>query len=280
MSRTRLTILGAGTAAVLVLAGCVPSLPSFLSLKSAPAPAHEAPHWSYDGAEGPPHWAELSPDYALCSSGREQSPVNIVGSRLLPAEWLMPLQLQLNPTKLQLVHNGHTIQVNYEKGSRFVFEKTGYELKQFHFHAPSEHQVRGAGADMEMHLVFSNPARQLAVIGVLMVAGAENPLLAKFWHALPDKEGVVNREITINVAEALPAVRDYYHYDGSLTTPPCTEGVKWVVLKQPVSVSVDQINRFKALFPNSARPVQPLHERFVKETVSKPGQPAPAPSRH
>jgi carbonic anhydrase len=246
------------------ISGCAPSLP-FAGAKVEEGP--HTPHWSYAGSEGPEHWGELAPDFDLCSTGKQQSPIDVPRSKLLPADWLLPLQVSFKASKVQMVNNGHTIQVNYEAGSSLNFEKTTYQLKQFHFHSPSEHKVNGVGADMETHLVFSDSLKHLAVIGIMMNAGQENPFFAKFWHALPDKEGAVNREITVNVGDLLPADRDYYTYDGSLTTPPCSEGVTWILLKTRVDASADQINRFRAIFGGgtTARPVQPINDRLVKD---------------
>lgn len=253
-----------GLIALAALTGCLPWA------QATPEASHAA-HWAYTGSDGPSHWGELSPDYNLCNTGKDQSPVDLQPVRLMKADWLLPLQVSLKPTKLAIVNNGHTIQVNYDKGSKFSFDRTEYELKQFHFHAPSEHTFDGVAADMETHLVFSTPGKRLAVIGILMVVGAENPFFAKFWDSLPAKENeAITRELDLNVGDLLPTNRDYFHYDGSLTTPPCSEGVKWIVLRQSVTISASQVNRFKAIFPVTSRPTQPLGERIVKESVLPP----------
>ena len=273
--------LAGGLAAAVVLAGCAPGLPFG---NKAPVEAHHAPHWTYEGEDGPQHWGELGPDYDLCSAGKQQSPIDISPSRLLKADWLLPLEVRINPTKLNVVNNGHTIQVNYDKGSSFIFEKQGYTLKQFHFHSPSEHKIGGVAFDMETHLVWSTPDSKLAVIGFMITASQENPFFAKFFHALPDKANTtVTRELNINVKEVLPETRDYFHYDGSLTTPPCAEGVKWIVLKTPVQASRDQISRFRAVVGdhNTNRPVQQVNERLVKEAEpSTEAAQAPAAGGH
>ena len=266
----------AAVAGLALLAGCAPALP--FGGAGPQVAAETTPHWSYSGSNGPEHWSELEPDFDLCHTGKQQSPIDITRSKLLKADWLLPLQVKLNPTKANIVNNGHTIQVNYDPGSLLDFEKTTYQLRQFHFHSPSEHKVSGVGAEMEMHLVFSDTQKHLAVIGVLIDQGAENPLFAKFWHALPDKEGAVTREITLNASDGLPVDRDYFTYDGSLTTPPCTEGVTWIVLKQHATASADQIARFRALFSEpTARPLQAINDRLVKDEAQNSGTPGSTP---
>jgi carbonic anhydrase len=236
------------------------------------AAARPATRWSYTGAEGPAHWAELAPQFDLCGSGTRQSPIDVSRGQLLVADWLQPLQLKLNPSKLQLANDGHTIQVNYQRGSTLTFDKTTYELRQLQFHTPSEHTIDGVGADMEVQLVFADATNHLAVMAVLVSAGAENPFLATFWHALPEHEGQVSREIMVNAADALPANRDYLTYEGSLTTPPCTEGVTWILLKQRIEASPEQVSRFRSLFDGpAARPVQQNAERLIKDETAAPG---------
>jgi carbonic anhydrase len=283
--RRRATDLPAQFAALAALAtvvACAPGMP-FGGAK-APEAEPAGPQWTYDGASGPSHWAELQSDFALCSNGKEQSPIDIVRPKLLAADWLLPLQIKFNPSKVQMVNDGRTVQVNYERGSTLFFDKTTYGLRRFNFHSPSEHKINGVGADMEMDLVLADAANHPAMMAVLINTGAENPFFAKFWHALPEKQGQVNREITVNVADALPSNRDYYNYDGSLTAPPCTEGVSWVVLKQRIEASADQINRYRALFAGpTARPVQSLNDRLIKdesEPVGLPGSAATAPAAH
>lgn len=256
------TVLALWTMAVLALSGCLPWA------SGAPAAdAHALPHWTYEGVDGPDHWGELHHDFLLCGKGYQQTPIDIAPRKVMKADWLLPLQLKFAPTKLDMVNNGHTIQVNYDRGSTFVFEKTTYELKQFHFHAPSEHKIAGEAAAMELHLVWSTPSGRLAVIGILLKEGTENPFLAKFWPVMPEKPGNVKRELDLNVQDALPADRGYYNYDGSLTTPPCAEGVTWIVMKQPAQVSQAQVSRFVGITGHNARPIQPINERIIKETL-------------
>jgi carbonic anhydrase len=241
------------------------------------APPHPA-HWEYEGALGPTHWGEEDTTAAACQLGEEQSPIDIHPSRLLQFDWLAPIQLRYKPDKdVDLVNNGHTFQVNYDQGSRMTFLGKEYELVQFHFHTPSEHTINGRPAEMELHLVHATPDvfKRLAVIGIMIAEGAENPTLAKFWGQIPDKEGPpVKTKIEVNAADLLPRNTRYWNYDGSLTTPPCSQGVNWILLKDSVTASRAQIEKFRGLFHTNARPVQPIKERFIREEL-----PPAAPAR-
>lgn len=241
---------------------------------AAPAVAEHHAQWSYEGAHGPAHWGEVDPHARVCQTGTEQSPIDIRSSRLLRIPWLDPLQIGYKPSKARLVNNGHTYQINYEPGSMMTFNGQKYELVQFQFHTPSEHWVDGRQAAMEMQIVHVTPDvnRSLAIVGVFFVEGPENPFLSKFWHQMPDKPGPeIASEIVINAADVLPRNLRYYQYDGSLTTPPCTEGVKWILLKQPVTASRAQIEKFSQTFGMNARPPQPVNDRWIKEELP-PGE--------
>ncbi len=232
-------------------------------------PAH--PSFAYEGEKGPEHWGELSPLTDVCGRGNLQSPVDITPRKLNQVDWLEPLKVEYKPTPARLLNTGYTFQLNYDPGSKLTFNGNEYEVVQFHFHTPSEHLVNGRAADMELHIVHARKGAPdfLAVLGVLINAGAENPLLAKFWQAMPQKETPKETKAggSVNVADTLPANRDYWHYTGSLTTPPCTERVNWLLLKQPVQASRDQISQFMQVFGKNARPVQPLGDRFVMEKL-------------
>jgi carbonic anhydrase len=227
------------------------------------AQEHAGPHWTYTGAEGPDHWAGLEQDFAACGTGRHQSPIDI---RAPKAADLPPLQFAYSPTPLQIINNGHTIQVNYAPGSSITVNGTRYELKQFHFHHPSEEKINGKGSAMVAHLVHAAADGRVAVVAVLLDAGsAANPLLANVWQHLPAKEGPEQKhnDVQVNVTGLLPADRGYYTFPGSLTTPPCTENVTWFVLKTPEAISQGQADAFGKIFPNNARPTQPLNDREV-----------------
>ncbi len=217
--------------------------------------------WGYKGANGPNNWGRLSEAYLDCSKGKNQSPINI--------NWAVKLDLDqvefhYNPTSVFLINNGHTIQLNHSSGSYIVIAGSRFDLLQLHFHARSEHQVNGRHYPMEMHLVHQDRDKRLAVIAVFFRSGRQHKSLQKLWKKLPRKKGAsVSGNAVINVTTLLPNKRSYYHYMGSLTTPPCHEGVRWLVLKNPVQVSKRQLNTFKKLFSANNRPVMPLNGRNI-----------------
>jgi carbonic anhydrase len=222
------------------------------------------PHWSYQGEEGPEHWSELGEDYRMCAEGRNQSPINLVSD--LRAD-LPILEFEYYSTPLREINNGHTIQQNVEPGSFFRIPDRGieYELKQFHFHSPSEHSVNGFHYAMEMHFVHANKEGDLAVVAVMIKEGQEHPVLKKLWSFMPENAGDTSEQpIGIEETNLLPPTHDYYAYGGSLTTPPCSEGVKWIVLKTPIEASADQIETFKKrVGPTTNRPIQPTNARYI-----------------
>ncbi len=232
-----------------------------LAAEHAPA-AGAAAHWSYEGATGPNAWSELDTANAVCKQGGAQSPIDLDDAIRVPA--LPGLQLNYGQTKVKVVNNGHTFQVNCDKGSSLTLNGKKFDLLQFHFHTPSEHTVEGRSYPLELHLVHQASDKNLAVIGVLLAEGAPNMLLTKFWERFPKSQGEAETGVTIAIQDLLPRnVDDYFTYSGSLTTPPCTESVRWVVLKRPVEVSKAQVAAFRAVFPNNARPTQPLGARLV-----------------
>ncbi|MBV8171772.1 MAG: carbonic anhydrase family protein [Candidatus Eremiobacteraeota bacterium] len=219
-------------------------------------------HWGYSGDAGPDHWGQLESDYATCASGTQQSPVNIVGA--VPTS-IGELEIDYRVTELKILNNGHTVQVNYDTGSTLAVRGSAYQVQQFHFHTPSEHTVDGKHSAMELHIVHQDTGNNYAVLGVLMDEGAENKALRPVWSAMPFKETgekTING-VWVNIADALPAARGYYEYEGSLTTPPCSQSVRWMVLTAPITVSTQQIATFKRAFPMNARPVQPLNSRTI-----------------
>ena len=228
------------------------------------AQAAGAAQWEYSGERGPAHWGQLRRDYATCDLGRRQSPVNIVA----PQKQKLPeIQFQYRTAPLRIVNDARTAQVRMANGSRIVLGRDSYALQQFHFHVPGGDKVQGQEYDMAAHCVHKSAGR-LVVVVVLFRKGAENAALAQLWSKIPrrtDGERLFP-EVTIDATQLLPAARGYYAYDGSLTAPPCTEGVSWIVLKQPLELSTDQLARFSKTFPNNTRPVQPLNGRVVKES--------------
>ncbi len=232
------------------------------SMMSSAASEHGGAHWGYSDDTGPAHWGDMKPEFATCKSGKQQSPINI--SKAHSAD-LPGITFSYQATPLEVVNNGHTIQVNYAPGSSITVNGKQYELLQFHFHSPSEHEINGKPADMVAHLVHKAADGQLGVIGVLMKKGASNPLIEKIWKHMPKHEGEHSKAaIKINVADLLPEGKAYYHYSGSLTTPPCSEGVNWMVLENTVEVSAAQVSAFTTIFHKSTRPVQPLNGRTVE----------------
>jgi carbonic anhydrase len=218
--------------------------------------------WGYVGANGPETWGELSSTYSACRVGTEQSPIDLQGaiSADLPA-----IEVHYEPVPLNIFNNGHTIQVNVAPGNYLRFAEQEFELLQFHFHHPSEHTLAGQPFPMEMHLVHQNARRELAVLGVFLKEGTENPELRLIWDAMPRQktEPETIAGVTIDVAKLLPGDRTLFEYFGSLTTPPCSETVTWMVFQEPVEVSPSQVTLFKNIFPLNARPVQPLSRRFL-----------------
>jgi len=230
----------------------------------APVGAESGPHWSYTGKTGPTHWGALEHEYDNCGLGKTQSPIDIRDAAAKKAE-LPAIEFAYQATPLKIIDNGHTVQVNYAPGSFITVGGKQYELVQFHFHKPSEEKLNGKSYAMVAHLVHKDEDGKLAVVAVLLATGSKNPFIKTLWDNLPkDKkaEHAVDA-VSINVADLLPKDRAYYTFTGSLTTPPCSEGVTWFVLKHSASISADEVARFGKLYPMNARPVQPLNGREV-----------------
>jgi carbonic anhydrase len=238
--------------------------------------AQEDVHWSYEGDTGPEHWGSLSPDFATCAKGVEQSPVDIPATAPLnPAD----LTFSYQPSAVTIFNNGHTIQVNYDPGSSLSLNGVKYDLVQFHFHTASEHAIGGQHEPMEIHFVHRNAQGGLAVVGVLLKSGGENATYAPIFQNLPPQasQPASVAGATVDANQLLPVQRTYWRYNGSLTTPPCTEGVKWLVMNTPVEVSDAQIAAFTSIFKNDERPVQLLNARtfLVPTTLPQTGDTAP-----
>lgn len=225
--------------------------------------------WSYEGADGPEHWAGLDPEYAACN-GKEQSPIDIQGARKadLPA---LRFEYHSGPLKY-LINNGYTIRVNYHdapgSGNFLAVDGKRYQLTQFHFHRPSEEYIHGKPYDMVAHFMHQASDGTVAGVAVLLQAGAANVTVARIWTHMPKEKSKEEQipGVSIDPAGLLPRDLAYYRYTGSITAPPCTEGVTWFVLKTPVEVSVKQITAFAALYPHDVRPIQPLNGRPVQES--------------
>jgi carbonic anhydrase len=246
--------------------------------RAAQAPAHSAhtPHWSYEGAEDPSHWASLSPEFALCGSGRQQSPIDFVTEKTTPSpagaagiEAVRLDKAEARTGPVDVVNNGHTIQVDAVGFDVLVIGSDRYVLQQFHFHTPSEHTVDGRSYPLEVHFVHKTARGKLAVIGMLFEEGAENAALTPYWSRMPRSAGppVDLGKSDVDVRKVLPAHLGVFRYTGSLTTPPCTEGVSWLVLKEHATASPAQIEAFRALMRHDNRPIKPLNGRAVYDDV-------------
>jgi carbonic anhydrase len=247
----------------------------FLCLAATPVGASDPVHWGYDGDVGPEYWGVLSPEFAACAEGREQSPVDIPATAPVnPPQ----LRFDYQPSALNIVNNGHSIQVNYEPGSTLEAGGVVYELVQFHLHGLSEHTLNGAYTDMELHLVHKDADGRIAVVAVMIEGGAHNPAYQSVLANMPVEEGdpLTVPDTTADASQVLPAEQSYYRYNGSLTTPPCTEGVAWFVLATPVELSTAQIAAFRGLYDHNYRPVQPLYERTFLLAASLPPSTLPS----
>ena len=240
----------------------------FCSSNLAHADSHVQKHeyhvasWGYDGEAGPSKWGEIDAEYQTCSEGKNQSPIDIAAT--VEAD-LGAIRLHYKDVPLKLINNGHTVQANYSDGSYISIDGVIFHLLQFHFHSPSEHHFSGATYAMEVHFVHKDDNGNLAVVAVMLNEGRVNPFIDILWDNLPtvmNKEDVVTN-VTINGTHLWPENKEYYRYNGSLTTPPCSEGVRWMVMKTPVEISKGQVKRFLSLIDKNARPTQTVNARVV-----------------
>ncbi|CAG9183773.1 Carbonic anhydrase [Cupriavidus laharis] len=232
-------------------------------LFTAFANASEPPHWTYQGKTGTSHWAGLEADYAVCGTGQRQSPINIE-TRKVTGTTAQPIGVSYAPARAEVINNGHTVQVEPANGGTLTIDGVEYKLAQFHFHTPSEERIDGKSYPLVAHLVHKSAEGKLAVIAVLFRTGKSNAALRPVFASLPARAGDKHAMGgTINVGDLLPGSRDNYTFIGSLTTPPCSEDVRWVVMKTPVSVSSAQLAAFRKLYRMNARPVQAVNGREV-----------------
>jgi len=223
-----------------------------------------APHWGYGEAA---KWGDLSAEFKECKLGKEQSPIDIATKATEKAK-LAAIGFNYKAGAGEVVNNGHTIQVNLADAGSAKFAAGDYQLLQFHFHTPSEEKVDGKNFPMVAHLVHKSAAGGLGVVGIMFKEGKENAALKSVFEAMPVKEGGMSAlKGKLDPVDLLPADKGYYAFKGSLTTPPCSEGVAWHVLKQPVELSKAQIEAFRKLYKMNARPVQPLNGRKVQEST-------------
>ena len=230
--------------------------------------------WGYSAPNGPAQWGNL-PGYSLCSTGADQSPIAIESGEVagirnaFPDQSLQLLAPQWMDSQVEIVNNGHTIQMNYSAGSQIEFDAKDYELKQFHFHSPSEHLLNERQYPLEVHFVHRTASGDILVVGVFFQEGQANPQLSKLWKNAPViPETTVQTAEVLNALDLLPVSKEYFTYTGSLTTPPCSEGVRWIVMKEPMEASIDQLQFLQRTlgFTNN-RPAQPLDGRLISIAV-------------
>lgn len=249
--------------ALITLCAAPASTASKPPLQSTPAsPSGAAAHveWGYAGATGPEHWAELSKSYSICNNGNQESPVDLSGA--IEAD-LGTIAFDWKPLPLRGTNNGHTVQFDAAPGSSIAIGGRRYALSQFHIHHPSEHLLAGRRFPLELHFVHTLPDGGIGVVGVFVAQGMANPVLQAVLDTVPSAPGETRNGGTIDPGRLLPGARGFYRYEGSLTTPPCSEKVDWIVLGQPIEASAAQIAQFQAIFAFNARPLQPLFRRFL-----------------
>ena len=230
----------------------------------AVAPVAHAPHWSYEGENGPHAWARLSPEFAKCGAGERQSPIDIREGMKLDLE---PITFDYRVSSFKVIDNGHTIQANVGGWNAMRVMGRRFRLVQFHFHKPSEELIEGRQFEMVVHLVHKDSEGRLAVIAVLIEGGVAQPAIQTVLNNLPLEKGEEIAAATqLDPAQMLPESKKYFTYMGSLTTPPCSEDVLWIVMKQPLQASANQLGLFERLYPMNARPVQATRERVIKES--------------
>ncbi len=218
--------------------------------------AHAA-NWGYEGNHGPEHWGEFASE---CASGKNQSPINI---RSATQAELAKLQLDYKGKVVTLTNNGHTLQTSLEGANSLLVDGKQFTLKQFHFHTPSENHVDGKSYPLEAHYVHSDEQGNLAVVAVFFEQGDANPALARLLENVPEKDNNVTIRAPFDASALIPTDKDYYRFNGSLTTPPCSEGVRWLVIQEPQTISAGQIEKFAKAMGANNRPVQPLNARMI-----------------
>ncbi len=239
-----------------------------LSLSATLFAGAHGTHWGYEGHDSASHWGELSQKYGTCKKGKNQSPINIVTSKVEHSGHQDKIHFNYVTAGTEIVNNGHTIQVNVDAGSSITVHGKEYLLKQFHFHTPSENQINGKNFPLEAHFVHVSKGGDLAVVGVLFEDGVDNPELRYIWEKMPHK---AHREAPIffsaeHVNNILPKNKDYYKFIGSLTTPPCSENVKWMVMKNYSTISGPEVREFlHTLHFENNRPVQEINSRVISD---------------
>ena len=236
--------------------------------EEAGAEAHTI-HWGYDQADGPGVWGDLSPEFLLCREGQAQSPIDLTDAQAASRD---PMDMNYQPDSLRIIrhehlvdviNSGHTIQINYDEGSTLTVDATEFELAQYHFHVPSEHAIDGKPVPMEMHLVHVSQQGEIAVLGVLIEEGSHNAAFDPVVEHIPDEAGSQEHleHVRVDIDDLLPEDPSTFRYPGSLTTPPCSEGVRWLVFVQAVELSAQQIQSFARVIGGNNRPLQPHNGR-------------------
>ena len=232
--------------------------------KVAHGPGAGAVHWGYEGEHGPAAWAGLKQEFGLCKTGQRQSPIDIRGGLAVNLD---PVKFNYQDSKFSVVDNGHTVQVQLQPGNTIDIGGRKYELQQFHFHRPSEERIDGRQFEMSLHLVHKDEQGRLAVVALLFDEGPANAVVQEVWNNLPLERGDARpARLPLALTELLPDDRRYYTYMGSLTTPPCSEGVQWVVMRAPQSLTAEQIGIFSRIYPMNARPVQSASGRRILQS--------------
>jgi carbonic anhydrase len=231
---------------------------------ATPPPQFRSNHWSYEGETGPANWGRINPDWAKCGSGNRQSPIDIRDGMKVELE---QIAFDYKPSSFSVTDNGHTVQVMLSGGNFITIQNRMYELVQFHFHRPSEERINGKGYEMVLHLVHKDAEGRLAVVALMLERGRPQPTIQTVWNNLPlEKLETSTPSIVLDPADLIPQRRDYFTYMGSLTTPPCSEGVLWLVMKEPLQASPAQMALFSRLYPLNSRPIQPGSGRMIKES--------------
>lgn len=229
-----------------------------------PPPVARGTHWSYEGDSGPANWSKINVDWGKCGTGNRQSPIDIRDGMKVELE---QITFDYHPSSFNVTDNGHTVQVMVGSGNFITVQNRMYELIQFHFHRPSEERINGKGYEMVVHLVHKDGEGRIAMLALLLERGKPQPVIQNVWNNLPlEKLETLAPSVVLDPMELLPARRDYFTFMGSMTTPPCQEGVLWLVMKEPIQASPAQLALFSRLYPLNARPIQPGSGRIIKES--------------
>lgn len=259
----RMLAVPVALATLTLLVGCAETEPeSEMEGEEVAAAAETESSWSYEGETGPESWGDLSEEYATCGTGQSQSPIDIPTGEARSGD-VSGLELGYAGTELTLEDTGHGYKATPASENTLTIGEDSYRLLQFHAHTPSEHTVDGQSFPMEVHFVHQNDAGELAVVGVMVEEGAENGTYGPVVSALEAGQGSGTATVE-DMAALMPESQEYYSYSGSLTTPPCTEGVRWIVMESPVAMSAAQLAVFEEAHGETNRPVVPLNEREVQ----------------